>query len=127
MKLDHDKVRKFLIAIEDSTDIHGLSEVEANQFAKENDLNREELAYMVTKLSEGDLITGNVKGASNRVYWINAGNLTYSGHEYLDNIRDDKVWSAVKKAGKGIASMSLSIAVELGKTKLREMVGLPPA
>jgi hypothetical protein len=127
MKLDHDKVRKFLIAIEDSTDIHGLSEVEANRFAKENDLNREELAYMVTKLSEGDLITGNVKWAGNRVYWINPGNLTYSGHEYLDNIRDDKVWAAVKKTGKGLASMSLSIAVELGKAKLREMVGLPPA
>ena len=124
MKLDHDKIRLFLITIEDSTDPMGLPEKSAATFADNNGMNRDELAYMVTKLHEGGLITGKVTWGGNSTVWIMPGNLTFAGHEYLDNIRDNKVWSAIKTRAKGIASISLGVAVELGKAEIKKQLGL---
>lgn len=126
MKLDHDKIRVLLLAIESSSNIHGLGEPEGMKFATDHGINRDELAYMIIKLSEGGLITGKVRWSSGEPYWINPGNLTFQGHEYLDNIRDNKVWSAVKKATTGLASVSLAVAVEVGKAEVRRRIGLPP-
>lgn len=124
MKLDHDKVRLFLMAIEDSNDPMGLPEKEAVQFATDHNMTRDELAYMVTKLHEGKIITGDVRWGNNSPMFIIPGNLTFEGHEYLDNIRDGKVWAAVKERTKGLASISLGVAVELGKSELKRKLGL---
>lgn len=124
MKLDHDKVRLFLMAIEDSNDQMGLSEESAVSFADDNSMDRDELAYMVTKLHEGSLITGHVAWGNNKPVLIRPGNLTFAGHEYLDNIRDGKIWSSIKARTKGLASISLGVAVELGKSELMKRLGL---
>ncbi|NVO88913.1 DUF2513 domain-containing protein [Lactobacillus rhamnosus] len=124
MELDYDQVREFLMAIEDSDNIHGLDQQGGSKFAEENDMSRDQLAYMVMKLKEGNLITGSVKWASNEPYWINPGNLTYSGHEYLNNIRDSKVWEGVKTATSKVGSVSLSILVELAKQEMKKRLGL---
>ncbi|MSE09500.1 DUF2513 domain-containing protein, partial [Lactobacillus salivarius] len=94
MKLDHDLVRCILLAIEESEDITGINEDKLLDYLKKhgNYDNRNNIAYTVLKLKEANFIDGNVKWASNSPAWIMAGNLTYEGHKFLDNIRDDKVW-----------------------------------
>ena len=47
------------------------------------------------KLVEGNLITTKLRYASNNLQ-IYSVNLTYQGHEYLNNIRDNKIWKNTK-------------------------------
>lgn len=120
MELNHELVRKILILMEDFYDIHGMTE----DYLMEN-LNgyeREEVVYTVIKLNEGNLITGGVIWGSNKPVKINVENLTYQGHELLDNIRDEKIWSETKKITSKFSSVSLTFLKDVAATVISNII-----
>ena len=92
MELDYDFVRQLLLHIEAKAPLQGLDGNDLYKFAADKNKNKEDLEYTIIKLVEGKLITANLRYASNKLQRIYNVNLTYQGHEYLNNIRDNKIW-----------------------------------
>lgn len=122
MKLNHDCVRDVLIWVEDNVPL-GRPRYTDDMI---EDLNtkwsQEDLIYSVIQLNEAGLLDG---GASQNGSGISLGHiqkLTWKGHEYLDNIRDDKVWKKTKetvfsKIGSASLSVFSSVAAKIIEDK----------
>lgn len=94
MKRDMELIRKILFAIEDKyidTWLEG-SEIPIDGY----DMNT--IAYHCAILHDANLIY-DYKGeyASGELYFFGVGRLTWEGHEFLDKIKNDTVWSQTKE------------------------------
>jgi hypothetical protein len=54
--------------------------------------------------------------------------LTWKGHEYLESVRSDTLWSDVKKTAreKGV-DLTIDLVKALATAKARALLGMPPA
>nr|WGD84452.1 DUF2513 domain-containing protein [Bacillus subtilis] len=50
--------------------------------------------------------------------------ITWDGHQFLDTIRDNAVWSKTKDAVKSLSSVSLSILSNVGESITKKLIGL---
>lgn len=119
MRLNADYVRDILLYIEKNLDYKDSSNpnyhnellfgklIADNVFSKHN---KEELTYALELLikerfiecaKEPYFVRGNLMSAD-------IIGLTWSGHELLDNIRDNTVWNAVKKKAAKFGGLSIS-------------------
>lgn len=114
MKFNHDIVRKLMLEMENSERIIGLDESELLAFAKNNNMTRDELIYTLIKMREGGFITEPIEpNRKGKVLWIPDEALTKQGHDFLDTIRDNKVWSATKKKASSLKDASLEILKDI--------------
>lgn len=113
MKFNHDIVRKLMLEMENSEHITGLNEAELLAFAKNNNITRDELIYTLIKMYEGGFITNPVNYETNKIIWIPEEALTKQGHDFLDTIRDNRVWSATKKKASTIKDASLEVLKDI--------------
>ncbi|WP_143454637.1 DUF2513 domain-containing protein [Ligilactobacillus salivarius] len=85
-------------------------------------------AYTVLKLKEANFIDGDVWWTNNSPARIMVDNLTYEGHKFLDNIRDDKVWKDTKTILSKFSSVSLnfvsSVASDVISRLIQKQLGL---
>lgn len=125
MKLDHDLARDVLLLIEDSQSPDGPSGSELMAFGESHNAEIQQVAYILDKLYEGGLITDYPKQTIGGGYILKSGNLSYYGHEYLDNIRDNGVWKQVKKKiASNVGSASLSVVTQLASKVIGSSLGL---
>jgi len=114
MRLQPDLIRALLLDTEgeEKPDLSGWSE--------------DQLVYHSGKLIEAGLLEGAVAhDESGKIISTMATDLSWQGHEFLANLRNEKLWpqvqEQVKKAG---GSVSLEILVALGTELARRAVGL---
>lgn len=124
MKLDNDLVRCVLLTIETSENIKGINEDELLGYLEKhrNYNDRNSIAYTVSKLKEASFITGDIRWANNSPAWIMAGNLTYDGHKFLDNIGDDKVWKYTKTILSKFSSVSVSFVSSVASNVISQLI-----
>ena len=107
MKRDMDIIRKVLLAVEEQyvdVAIHDL---------KVDDADRKTLAYHCKILHEGGYLSDyKAQFAGNEIYSFGVGSLTWEGHEFLDKIRDDSVWTRTKST---IVEKGLPMALDVVK------------
>ncbi|MCC8990989.1 MAG: DUF2513 domain-containing protein, partial [Staphylococcus sp.] len=72
-----------------------------------------ELMYCLSKLNEAGILDARVDVANNNINYYQIGNITFYGHEFLDNIRDDETWNEVKRVAKQTSSMSVTLLSRL--------------
>ena len=124
MELDYDFVRQLLLHIEAKAPLQGLDGNDLYDFTTNKNKNKEDLEYTIIKLKEGKLITANLRYASNKLQRIYNVNLTYQGHEYLNNIRDNKIWKNTKKISSKLSSVSLEILKSIAINEINKVIGL---
>lgn len=84
----------------------------------------EELYYTCLKLLEGNYIKISDAGFTkqNLIRISTIDDLTFTGHQFLENIRDQSVWSKTLDVAKSVGSFSLKalydIAAEIIKAKI---------
>lgn len=124
MKLNHELERKMMLAIESSDKYNPSNEV--LQKLQSEGFQDMEIAYTALKLHEGDLI--EMAPSIDPQGYLNSfatGNLTYKGHNILDNIRDDSVWSKTKeKIGTAFSSVSLSVIAGVAESYIKSKFGI---
>lgn len=123
MELDYDFVRQLLLHIEAKAPLQGLDGNDLYKFANDKNKDKEDLQYTIIKLVEGNLITANLRYASNNLQ-IYSVNLAYQGHEYLNNIRDNKIWKNTKKISSKLSSVSLEILKSIAINEINKVIGL---
>ncbi|MCH3989636.1 MAG: DUF2513 domain-containing protein [Lactobacillus sp.] len=123
LKLNHDLVRYTMLSIESSKNITGPLEDEllAN-LSNYGEYDRNQIAYTVMKLKEAKYITGDVQWGNNQPVIISPGNLTYEGHKFLDNIRDDGVWKDTKNILSKFSSVSLTLVSNVAAGVITQII-----
>lgn len=124
MKLNHECVRDILLTLESLPENECIVSEDHGEYEKIRKYERSDFIYTVQKLMEANFI--NVKSLSSlggNSYSVNS--LTWDGHQFLDNIRDNNVWSETKnKVGTAVGSASLSILAEVAASYIKGKFGL---
>lgn len=120
MKLDYDCLRSLLLKLEAS---ENLDDDLHYQYMTLDDMAealpkfpKSMIAYTTLKAKEGDLINASIMNADGCIYACTYSSLTYDGHQFLENIRNDSIWDKTKSIAKEISCSSLrSLASIAGK------------
>jgi hypothetical protein len=110
MKLNHELIRNLLINIEELEINNGL-----------NPENEEERYHMVL-LIESELVNGFIETLEDNSEHPYIFRLTWEGHQFLELIRNDTVWSKIKAKMEKIGSFSLPIVQGLGIEYIKAMI-----
>lgn len=120
MKLNHDCVRDLLIHIEEHLSYGYYMEIAAIEL---KDYSHEELLYTADKLLEAGYIVGNKRNTiSSSFPDIRITSISWDGHQFLDNIRDDGVWKDTKKVLSKFTSVSLSLVGNVASQVITSLI-----
>ncbi|MBG9809138.1 DUF2513 domain-containing protein [Bacillus subtilis] len=122
MELKPDLVRETLLAIEKTGFREKLSFKDLyDRLEDSKHYDPDDVAYTLKKLIEGGLIFGS---ASDNLGYI-AEELTFEGHEFLNNIREKSVWESTRNVISTVGGASLKVFGDVAKyfvkSKLREI------
>jgi len=84
----------------------------------------EDVAYTCLKLKEGNLLdisTSRYIGQTREVITA-IRDITYGGHEFLENIRDNKNWLKIKKAATTVGSCSIKVLSQIAQTLIADLI-----
>ena len=118
MELKHECVRDVMLYLESNQKLH---EIISSNSIKIDKYSYDDILYSIMKLTEAGYIDASkpdfcsiapIKG------------ITYSGHMFLDNIRDDNVWKETTKTISGLKSVSLDIISQVAAAIILKMVGI---
>lgn len=79
-----------------------------------------EVAYHLRLLVEEKYVDGSAQVSGMPI----VSRLTWQGHEFLDNIRDNGVWHKTKDRLSGLPSVALAIVSEIAKAEVKKRLGL---
>lgn len=91
MQRDWDLVRKILLAVEAQETVTGRVEPTSIQ-----GYDQEKVVYHMIIMSEAGFIRVRESKSINQPAYCIGLSLTWEGHEFLDNIRQDNLWQKVK-------------------------------
>lgn len=80
----------------------------------------EEVNYHIRLLEQAGYIIG-----SQTMLTYSVSSLTWEGHEFLDNIKDPKIWDETKEKAKEIPGVGLKIVGEIATGIIKAHFGLP--
>ncbi|PTI51148.1 DUF2513 domain-containing protein [Staphylococcus warneri] len=114
MELNHDCVRLLLLEIESNKKIgEPLTEYNFKDNIIFDKYDFDTVIYSLMKLKEADFISCDLQFIEGKVVTWLINDITWSGHEFLDNIRDNETWQKVKSVASKTSSMSLTLSGKL--------------
>ena len=107
MKLNPDCIRDILIAMEEQPFNHP---VEFDDMLPQlaNHYNSDVVEYTALKLKEAGFIRAITSSDTEGEYLVTFLDITYSGHQFLANVRSVNIWNNVKEVSKKVGSNSVS-------------------
>ena len=121
MKRDMDLIRQLLLRIETSEDKAALNFDIPGYPEKDID-------YNLDLLISAGLVNGTGEGTFGGTYYVNVSGLTWQGHDFLDAVRSDSVWSAAgevaQDAGLGLGGLTLEMAKSICVSIIEGKLGL---
>ena len=119
MKLNHDCVRDLMLLAEEALDMSNF--IRCSNLKLEPYSNQE-LIYTASKLIEAGLVEGKYSRYIDGDSDATIRSITWAGHEFLDNIRDDGVWKTTKDKLSDFKSASLSFVNNVASQVLASMI-----
>jgi hypothetical protein len=123
MKREMDLIRDLMLHIEGDPVFDGLHWVTPGtpeEIGLPPGRSMDEIAYHLGLLLEAGFVKGQ---AGMQMPMISQ--LTWKGHEFLDDIRDQDVWSKTKDRLGGRPSASIGIISEIARAELKKKLRLP--
>lgn len=118
MELNKDCVRDVLLSCEELLKIdedgymNSLSHEELGQALP--NYKTEDIIYTVVKLKEAGFLDVKVtKAFGNILVDVRIYDITFNGHEFLNDIRDDKNWKKVKEIAKSVGAFSINMIAQI--------------
>jgi hypothetical protein len=121
MKRDMDLIRRILLDIEAQEDPE--EDIELDSGGKSEQV----IQYHLHLLYDGGFINAHeISPMTAAANWYQPLGLTWKGHEFLDDIRNDTVWNKTKeKVGAQVGTVSLAVLQEVAKATVKSLLGLP--
>lgn len=120
MKLNYDCVRDLLLYLENTLTYENT--ITINYLSLKN-YSKLDLVYTADKLLEANFINcikSSYVDESGPI--IIAKSITYSGHQFLDNIRDNKVFEKTKSILSSLESVSIKVFSETASKVITNMI-----
>ncbi len=122
MKLNSDCVRAILLTVEKHTDFNTPFQYDKDDFDYPllKKYSYDEIVYHIKQCELSNLIFG--------VHYFDGGNnvvisdLSPEGHQFIANIREDKVWKGVKTVACKVGSTSLSAITQIASGVVSELI-----
>lgn len=120
MKLNHNCVRDLMLFIEDNLEYgYRLYVNELNL----GDYNQQTIVYSADKLYEAGYINALIKTTiGSDLPQIEVKSITWEGHQFLDNIRDNKVWENTKNILSKFSSVSIGIISNVASQVISNLI-----
>jgi hypothetical protein len=121
MERDMDLIRHLLLFVANDPRFDGLSMLSPeipSDFGVDH-YSLDQVTYHIGLLIEA----GFLKGAVGPVVPY-VSRLTWQGHEFLDDIRDQTIWVKTKERIHGLSSVALSVVSEIAKAEIKKKLGL---
>lgn len=120
MKLNHDCVRDLLLYIEENLSYGYYIDPATVEIKK---YSHDEILYSADKLLEANYLDGIKKTYIGSQYpTIHINSITWSGHQFLDNIRDDGIWKSTKNVVSKFSSVSLSMLCSIASQIITSLI-----
>ena len=120
MKRDMDLIREILLKLEAVEAFNGdLQPVTATELGI-TEYGEMEFTYNAALLIEAKMLTGNTRMAVEGHIVIGA--LTWGGHDFLDAIRDSKIWQETKEGAKQVGGFTLDLLKALAKGLVKKKI-----
>lgn len=119
MKLNQDCVRDLLLYLEENLTLNDHLSVENISL---KNYSRDELLYTADKLYEAGYINCMRKIYDTTDLIILISSITYEGHQFLDNIRDDKVFAKTKAILSKFKSVSIEVISETASKVITNII-----
>ncbi len=128
MKLNPDCLREVLLYLEENLEYresHTIfkhrpinPDTLINDFMERYTYDKDEINYSVEKLIEAKyIVIDDIKhNARQEITYFVITDITWTGHDFLNNVRSTSVWNATKKGASKIGAKSIS-ALSLKKTE----------
>lgn len=116
MKRDMELCRKILFAIEEQYVDSSIINLKVENYSME------EVAYHCKILYDAGLIDDySSKNADNHIYRFGVGSLTWEGHEFLDKVREESIWTEVKE---NIKNKGLPLVIDVVKEVAAQVIAI---
>lgn len=115
MKLNHDKVRELLLYIEENLELGKHLNLNVNN-------SDDETLYAASKLIEAGYLQGKINQFMDGNSMIFINSISWSGHEFLDNIRSEQGWEKTKTIVKNIGGASISLVSDFSAKVTAELI-----
>lgn len=128
MTLNVDCVRDVLLTLEeeqymnDELKLQILYPDSLLEYEKCKKYNKDEITYTILKLKEAGFIDANILSNNNEILNVKIFDITYCGHQYLETIRDNKVWSQTKSIAEKIGCKSLDVLIEIASRVITNLI-----
>lgn len=109
MKLNKDCVRSIMLLCESNLGIKNNLNLKDFLNSKELKYSEDDIKYTLEKLNETSYLNMHLQCGSNEIAEVTISSLTWQGHQFLDTIRDPKVWATTKKIASKLESVSITI------------------
>lgn len=124
MKLDRDCVRDFLLTLESLDHSQKLTSDNYKSFPLLSSYDPEVILYTAERLEEAGFINIRFMPVLGGDKPFSATSITWYGHQFLDNIRDDGIWKETKNITSKVASVSLGILSDVAASVMKKTLGL---
>lgn len=120
MKLDMECVRSVLLELEELP----LGYYMPEDFSKSiKEYGENSVLYALAKLHEADYIHANIGRDMNAQYeFFGIYDITFSGHQFLEKIRDNRVWEKTKTIAGSVGSWAVDIIAQIATGIITELV-----
>ena len=110
MRLNNDCIRDILLYIEENiTESQPTVDVEELISALGHKYDQDTICYHIRQIDKSGLVDDVCYADDGPVFVCD---LSWEGHTYVNDIRDNKVWDKLKDVTKGLASVSLSVLMD---------------
>ena len=120
MRLNADCMRAILLEIEKQPLNSSLRLSELKNAI--SDFESDEVEYAVLKLDEADFINATIAHYDNGYYISSIDSITYNGHQFLETIRDNKVWSKTKTICGKIGSFAVDVITKVSSEVITNLI-----
>ena len=126
MKLNQDCVRDLLLFLEENLGLGSFINI-SSDFHEDalSNYSANDLIYTAQKLLEADYIDAKIMHfMGTNIPSVRISSITYQGHQFLDNIRDNSIWKSTKDKASKVASVSLPIIQQIASSLVKSALGL---
>lgn len=126
MKLNPDCMRDILIVMEKAGYLEELSP--STVYDALPSYTNDEINYSIIKLKEAEFIDAIIREYNDGIIILRLIDITYTGHQFLADVRSDNIWNDIKEVSKKVGSNSITaisqIATGVISTIIKSQLGL---
>lgn len=86
-----------------------------------NNYSSEELIYATCRLAEANYLNCTIKSFDDSP-WVMVNSISFQGHQFLDNIRDDNVWNNSKQILSKFKSTSITFISDIASQIISNII-----